>query len=130
MRLIKGNNVQLDHFPEDLRPHLIPAPAGEMVYRCLECGAEFDITDLLYTCPKCRGLFMLVDRNEGHLREKPGAFWRQLFDYRKMLNVPALKGVFLFYELIAPIIPLDRIIYLGEGHTPQVAGAYQEIQVA
>jgi threonine synthase len=38
-----------------------------------------------------------------------------------MLNVPALKGVFLFYELIAPIIPLDRIIYLGEGHTPQVA---------
>jgi threonine synthase len=108
-------------FPQDIQDALIPMPTGEMVYRCLECGAEFDITELLYTCPTCRGLFLLVDRNEARLKEKPGAFWRKLFDYRKMLNVPALKGVFLFYELIAPIIPLDDIIYLGEGHTPQVA---------
>ena len=55
------------------------------------------------------------------LREYPGSFWRRLFDYRKMLNVPALKGIFLYYELIAPVIPLTDIIYLGEGHTPQVA---------
>jgi threonine synthase len=108
-------------FPPDIQDALIPAPAGDMVYRCLECGAEFDITELLYTCPKCRGLFMLIDRNEARLKDRPGAFWRRLFDYRKMLNVPALKGVFLYYELIAPVIPLDRIIYLGEGHTPQVA---------
>jgi len=92
-----------------------------MVYSCLECGAEFDITELLYTCPKCRGLFLLTDKNEARLKEKSGAFWRRLFDHRKMLNVPVLQGVFLFYELIAPIIPLEDIIYLGEGHTPQVA---------
>ncbi|MEJ2092625.1 MAG: threonine synthase [Syntrophobacterales bacterium] len=113
--------MKLDNFPEDIRPHLIPASSGDMVYSCLECGAEFDITELLYTCPKCRGLFLLVDRNEARLQEKSGAFWRRLFDHRKMLNLPALKGVFLFYELIAPIIPLDDILYLGEGHTPQVA---------
>ncbi|MEJ2071636.1 MAG: threonine synthase [Syntrophobacterales bacterium] len=113
--------MKLDNFPDDVRPHLIPAPSGDMVYSCLECGAEFDITELLYTCPKCRGLFLLVDRNEARLQEKSGAFWRRLFDHRKMLNLPALKGVFLFYELIAPIIPLDDILYLGEGHTPQVA---------
>jgi threonine synthase len=92
-----------------------------MAYRCLECGAAYGITELLYTCPKCKGLFLLVDKNEARLKEKPGAFWRRLFDHRKMLNAPALKGVFLFYELIAPIIPLEDIIYLGEGHTPQVA---------
>ncbi len=92
-----------------------------MVYRCLECDAEFDITELLYTCPRCRGLFMLIDRNEARLRDRPGAFWRRLFDYRRMLNLPALKGIFLYYELIAPVIPVDRIVYLGEGHTPQVA---------
>jgi threonine synthase len=113
--------VKLDNFPDDVRPHLIPAPSGDMVYTCLECGAEFDIIELLYTCPKCRGLFLLVDRNEVRLKEKSGAFWRRLFDHRKMLNLPALKGVFLFYELIAPIIPLEDILYLGEGHTPQVA---------
>ncbi|MFZ2087304.1 MAG: threonine synthase, partial [Desulfobaccales bacterium] len=108
-------------FPKDIQEALIPTPAGDLMYRCLECGAEYDITELMYTCPKCRGLFMLIDKNEGRLKEKSGAFWQKLFDYRKMLNVPALKGVFLYYELIAPVIPLENIIYLGEGHTPQVA---------
>jgi len=113
--------VNLEEFPKDIRPHLIPAPQGDMVYRCLECGEESGITELMYTCPKCRGLFLLIDKNEGRLQDKPGEFWRRLFDYRKMLNVPALKGIFLYYELIAPVIPLADIIYLGEGHTPQVA---------
>ena len=110
-----------DQFPDDIRPHLIPEPTGEMVYRCLECGAEFAITELLYTCPHCRGLFMLEDKNAARLAERPGAFWRRLFDYRRMLNLPALSGIFRYYELIAPVIPLTDIIYLGEGHTPQVA---------
>jgi threonine synthase len=108
-------------FPDDIRPHLIPAPEGEMVYRCLECGAEYGITELLYTCPTCRGLFMLEDKNAARLAERPGAFWRRIFDYRRMLNLPALSGIFRYYELIAPVIPLSDIIYLGEGHTPQVA---------
>ncbi len=122
-----------DQFPEDIRPHLIPAPEGEMVYRCLECGAEYDISQLLYTCPQCRGLFMLEDKKEVRLAQKPGAFWRRLFDYRKMLNLPALQGIFRFYELIAPVIPLGDIIYLGEGHTPQVGaneGLAQEVGAA
>jgi len=113
--------LKLSEFPEDIRPHLIPQPEGDMVYRCLECEAEFDIGELLYTCPKCKGLFLLKDKNEARLRAKPGEFWRRLFDYRRMLNVPALRGVFLYYELIAPIIPLEQIVFLGEGHTPQVA---------
>ena len=152
--------MKLEQFPDDIRPHLIPEPTGEMVYRCLECGAEFDITqllytcphcrglfmldlipeptgemvyrclecgaefaitELLYTCPHCRGLFMLEDKNAARLAERPGAFWRRLFDYRRMLNLPALSGIFRYYELIAPVIPLADIIYLGEGHTPQVA---------
>ncbi len=110
-----------EHFPDDIRPHLIPKPEGDLVYRCLECGAEYDISQLLYTCPKCKGLFMLEDKAADRLKKHPGAFWRRLFDYRKMLNIPALKGIHLFYELITPVIPLSDIIYLGEGHTPQVA---------
>ncbi len=112
--------MKLADFPEDLRPHLIPQPSGEMVYRCLNCQAEYDLRELLYTCPRCRGLFLLVDRQEACLRDKPGSFWQRLFDFRRMLNLPALKGIFLYYELIAPVIPLADLIYLGEGHTPQV----------
>ncbi len=37
-----------------------------------------------------------------------------------MLNLPALKGIFRYYEFIAPSIPLEHIVYLGEGHTPLV----------
>ncbi len=48
-----------EQFPDDIRPFLIPKPEGELVYRCLECGAEYDISRLLYACPKCRGLFLL-----------------------------------------------------------------------
>lgn len=113
--------MKLTEFPADLQPHLIPAPSGNMVYRCLECGAEHPITSLLYTCPGCQGLLLLEDTQAGRLKAQPGAFWRRMFDYRRMLNLPALRGIFLYHELIAPIIPLEDVIYLGEGHTPQIA---------
>jgi threonine synthase len=113
--------MKLRDFPPDLTPHLLPEPTGEMLYQCLECGREYGISELLYTCPACRGLFLLVDKKEARLKERPGAFWRRLFDYRRMLNVPALRGVFCYYELIAPVMPLSDIVYLGEGHTPEVA---------
>jgi threonine synthase len=106
--------------PEDLRPYLLPQPAGRMVYRCLACGAEYDIDELLYTCPRCQGLFLLVDLEAERLKSRPGAFWRRLFDYRRLLNDPSVRGVFCYHELIAPIIPRQDIIYLGECHTPQV----------
>ncbi len=117
--------MKLDQFPNDIRPHLIPEPEGDLVYRCLDCGAEYDISQLLYTCPRCKGLFLLEDKAVARLKKHSGAFWRRLFDYRRMLNLPALQGIFRFYELIAPVIPLADIIYLGEGHTPQVAANEQ-----
>jgi threonine synthase len=41
--------------------------------------------------------------------------------------VPALKGVFRYHEFIGPVIPLEAVIYLGEGHTPLVE-ANQRLQ--
>lgn len=108
-------------FPKDIQGDLIPAPAGRLVYHCLGCGKEYDVDSLLYTCPDCGGVFLIEDRQEDRLARKPGPRWRQIFDYRKMLNRPALKGVFLFHEFLAPVIPVEDIVYLGEGHTPVVA---------
>jgi threonine synthase len=112
--------VRLKDFPEDVQPYLLPQPAGKMMYRCLECGSEYDIDNLFYTCPHCQGLFLLVDAEADRLKKQPGAFWRRLFDYRRMLNDPTVQGVFCYHELIAPIIPRQDIVYLGECHTPQV----------
>ncbi|OPX40508.1 MAG: threonine synthase [Desulfobacteraceae bacterium 4484_190.3] len=111
--------MRIDQFPKDMQPYLIPQPRGNMFYRCLKCGAEFDVRELLYTCVKCGGVLLLENRDVSH-REIPGNIWRKIFDYRRMLNVQPLKGIFRYYEFTAPIIPLDQIVYLGEGHTPVV----------
>lgn len=112
--------MKIDQFPEHIRPYLLPEPQGQMFYRCLACKQEFDIAKLLYTCPHCGSVLLLHDKNIQHIKEVGGRKWREIFDYRKMLNHRALKGIFRYYEFIAPIFPLDQIIYLGEGHTPLI----------
>ena len=98
----------------------MPEPHGQMAYRCLGCNNDLDIDRLLYTCPECGEVLLLHNRNVKAIDDVGGETWRQIFDYRRMLNHKALKGIFRYYEFIAPIIPLDRIVYLGEGHTPLV----------
>ena len=112
--------MKIEQFPKEIRPYLLPEPRGHMVYRCLGCKDEFDSTQLLYTCPECGNVLLLHNRNMHHIMEVGGKKWRQILDYRRMLNHKALKGIFRYYEFIAPIIPLDHIIYLGEAHTPMV----------
>lgn len=107
-------------FPEHIQPYLIPEPSGQMIYRCLGCDRTYGIEQLLYTCPQCRQVLLLEDTDFDRLKKIPGRLWRQIFDYRKMLTIPALKGIFLFHEFIGPVIPTDAVVYLGEGHTPVI----------
>ncbi|MDY6972997.1 MAG: threonine synthase [Thermodesulfobacteriota bacterium] len=112
--------MKIDQIPEDLRPYMLPEPHGQMVYRCLGCNREYDPGRLLYICPECGAVLLIYDKNTQYINDIGGKTWRKIFDYRRMLNHDALKGIFRYYEFIAPIIPLDHIIYLGEGHTPMV----------
>ncbi len=107
-------------FPESIRPHLVPAPSGELIYRCLGCGANYGIQRLLYTCPDCGSVLLLVDPDFQRLQALSGEDWHRIFDHRKMLNISALKGIYRFHEFIGPVIPLDAVVYLGEGATPIV----------
>jgi threonine synthase len=63
---------------------------------------------------------LLFDEQFDDLKQVPADLWRKIFDYRKMLSTPALKGIYRYHEFIGPIVPLDAIVYLGEGHTPLV----------
>ena len=112
--------MKLTDFPETIQPHLLPAVQGEQFYRCLGCGQEYGVAKLLYTCPDCKQVLLLYDRNFDRLKKIPGKTWRRILDYRKMLKIPALKGIFRYHEFIGPSIPLDDIVYLGEGHTPVI----------
>lgn len=100
--------------------HAFPTYRGHMEYYCLGCGATYDIGELHYTCPKCSGVFLLRDTNFAELKKTSGAAWRALFDQRAASKNPALRGIFRFYELMAPVLEQDDILYLGEGNTPLV----------
>ncbi len=112
--------MKLTDFPETIQPHLLPKVQGEQFYRCLGCGQEYGVAKLLYTCPDCKQVLLLYDRNFAQLKQIPGKTWRRIFDYRKMLKIPALKGIFRYHEFIGPSIPLNDLVYLGEGHTPVI----------
>jgi len=112
--------MKLDFFPEDIKPYIIPKVQGELYYKCLGCSAEYSIEKLLYVCPECNQVLLIQDKNADLLKKIPGKLWQKIFDFRKMLKIPALKGIYRYHEFIGPSIPLESIIYLGEGHTPVI----------
>ncbi|MCP3942168.1 MAG: threonine synthase [Desulfobacteraceae bacterium] len=112
--------MNLEIFPEDIRPHIIPKPEGKPFYRCLGCFKEFSIEKLLYVCPDCNQVLMIHDKNKAAISKHSGSTWQKIFDFRKMLKIPALKGIYRYHEFIGSCIPLDSIIYLGEAHTPVI----------
>ncbi len=112
--------MNLDQFPSEVRSNLIPKVRGSLIYRCLNCENEFPIDELLYVCPDCGQVLLIHDADFQKLKEIPGETWQLIFDCRKMLKIPALKGIYLYHEFIGPVLPLEDIIYLGEGHTPMI----------
>jgi len=112
--------VKPEDLPADVRPYVLPPVRGDLVYRCLGCGRTHPIEKLLYTCPDCRRVLMIEDRNFDILKDIAPALWHRIFDFRKTLSRPALKGIYCFHEFLGPNIPLDAVVYLGEGHTPLV----------
>ncbi len=97
---------------------LFPAHRGQMEYRCLGCEARYGIEELLYTCPACGSVLLLADKAFDQLKKTPAKAWRELFDARAATRVTALKGIFRYYELTAPVLEPEDIVWLGEGLTP------------
>ncbi|OQX24570.1 MAG: threonine synthase [Desulfobacteraceae bacterium IS3] len=113
--------MKIEDFPKEIQPFVLPKQRGaEMVYRCLGCDAEYGIEKLLYTCPACGQVLLIYDNNFERLKKISGKVWHRIFDYRKMLKIPALRGIYLYHEFIGPVIPLSSVIWLGEGHTPLI----------
>jgi len=111
---------ELKQFPAHLQQQIMPSYEGDVVYECIGCAATYDLNQFLYTCPHCKSLLRLHDRSFASLKSIDGSRWREIFDFRRLLRVEPLKGIFLFKELLFPTIPLGDIIYLGEGHTALV----------
>ncbi len=110
--------------PEEIRDltgiDIMPRHRARMAYRCIRCGRTEPLERLLYTCPSCGGLLRVVDEAFDALGERSGREWRRVFDLRRATQAEGLKGIFCFHELVLPCVPLEHVVYLGEGHTPLV----------
>ena len=95
-----------------------PQRRARMEYVCMNCGHRHPVDQLLYTCPDCGGVLLLEDLDFDEMKEKGAQYWRDLFDARRATRRNALRGIFRFYELMAPVLEEEDIVYLGEGDTP------------
>jgi len=107
-----------------------PAERGRMEYFCLGCGARQPIDALLYTCPNCGEVLLLEDVDFARLKERDAAHWRSVFDARCASRKRALRGIFRFYELIAPVLDEEDIVYLGEGNTSIIEASPELVRAA
>ena len=83
------------------------------------CHAEYDITAVLYNCPKCNGL---LEAQYDFGKPDTGA-WKIAWRERRMSNAPLCQsGVWRYRELF-PFVDDDRhIVTLREGNTPLLEG--------
>jgi len=106
-----------------MRSDTFPVWRGQLEYVCQNCRKHFPADRLLYTCPACGGVFLLNDTRFDGLKRKTGAQWREIFDGRQQTRIQALRGIFRFYELMAPVFDEEDIVYLGDGSTPVIEAA-------
>lgn len=108
-----------------MNANAFPEWRGKLEYVCLKCGERFAGDQMLYACPDCGGVFLLEDASFGDLKRQSPQYWQRLFDERQATTCQELRGVFRFYELIAPVFEREDIIYLGEANTPLIPAASQ-----
>lgn len=85
-------------------------------FRCFRgCEGDHPLSRALYRCPTCDGL-LEVHHDLRALQETSGAQWRALFDGR--WSPTSSSGVWSKREWVAPEVPGDAIVSMGEGMTP------------
>jgi threonine synthase len=92
-------------------------------FRCLAgCdGVRIPLTEPTYRCPKCNGL-LDVHHDLDALRQRSGDEWKALFDERRCRGPwPLDSGVWSKHEWVAPNLPRERIVSMGEGHSTLLA---------
>ena len=93
------------------------------ILQCIECGKQYPIQQVIYTCASCQGL--LDVRHD--FQDSASRLTRELFDNRLgSLHSPFNSGVWRFKELIYPDISAEQIVSRMEGntnlyHVPRVA---------
>jgi threonine synthase len=86
---------------------------------CMECHTKYDITEVIFRCPKCNGL-LDVRHNLEAIKKIPANQWKELFDQRLLTEFPFSSGVWGKKEWVLPQLKKENIVSMGEGHTPLI----------
>ena len=80
-----------------------------------ECRARYEITDPIYSCPRCGGLLEAVYDAPAGSPDTLKRVWRE----RRMSNAPLdQSGVWRYREIIPFLEDLSSVLTLREGNTP------------
>lgn len=92
------------------------------VLRCFRgCPGDHALHSALYRCPQCDGL-LDVQHDLTALGQRSAAAWKALFRERRAEGrFPYDSGVWTRREWVAPDLPDEAIVSMGEGHSPIVA---------
>lgn len=92
------------------------------VLRCLRgCPGDHPLHGALYRCPQCQGL-LDVEHDLTALGQRGAAEWKALFRERRAEGrFPYDSGVWTRREWVAPDLPDEAIVSMGEGRSPLVA---------
>ena len=84
------------------------------ILQCMNCGRQYPITTVIYTCETCGGL-LDVQHDLDTLRH---TVTRELFDQRLgTLDAPYNSGVWRYKEMIYPDVDNSSIVSRPEGNT-------------
>ena len=84
------------------------------ILQCIDCGQQYPINQVMYTCEKCNGLLDVIH----DFSESKTKINHELFDKRLgTLDTPYNSGVWRYKELIYPDLDENKIISRMEGNT-------------
>ncbi len=88
-------------------------------FRCSEgCDFRAELTEVVYRCPRCRGL-LEVEHDLGALGRRSAAAWKDLFDARFRRGAwPLGSGVWGKKEWVYPQLALENVVSMYEGGSP------------
>jgi threonine synthase len=89
--------------------------------RCFAgCPEKHDLWAPVFRCPRC-GALLDVEHDVDALRTRPAAAWKALFRERKAEGrFPYDSGVWIHREWVAPGVPDEGVVSMGEGASPLV----------
>lgn len=84
------------------------------ILQCIDCGQQYPINEVIYTCQKCNGLLDVIH----DFTKTKHSITRDLFDSRLgTYDAPYNSGVWRYKEMIYPDIDNSLIVSRPEGNT-------------